>query len=335
VHAKEIEVQVGRLGLTAHLHSDGSGVALCPACGETLATSDVTLNELAADAETLRAQLGSMQSAGQELRAAELELDGMVAEVQTQYTTARAAFEEARRLSDAAATLATQEEAGAFLRGVITEHLRQAATVSSAAVTELTTTLERLNNQLAIATDGASNRDVTEELDARLEAIAQDMTSWARRLELEGSEDGLVRVDRKTLNVSVSTHAGRVDLAAMGSGANHVGYHLVAHLALHRHFILQARPVPRFLVLDQPSLPYFPRNAADKDAAQHDVDWAAVRAMFVLVDAVVRDLGGGLQVLITDHASFAGEQWFDDALVEDWHVGTKLVPDAWPQRLVP
>jgi hypothetical protein len=133
----------------------------------------------------------------------------------------------------------------------------------------------------------------------------------------------------------VSTHAGRVDLAAMGSGANHVGYHLVAHLALHRHFILQARPVPRFLVLDQPSLPYFPRNAADKDAAQHDVDWAAVRAMFVLVDAVVRDLGGALQVLITDHASFAGEQWFDDALVEDWHVGTKLVPDAWPQRLVP
>jgi hypothetical protein len=118
----------------------------------------------------------------------------------------------------------------------------------------------------------------------------------------------------------------------MGSGANHVGYHLVAHLALHQHFVRENRPVPRFVVFDQPSLPFFPTNVVDRDAAIADVDWEAVRTMMLLADRVVRDLGGELQVMITDHASFATEDWFDDALVEDWHTGTKLVPADWPER---
>jgi len=63
-----------------------------------------------------------------------------------------------------------------------------------------------------------------------------------------------------------------------------------------------------------------------------DVDWRAVRTMMLLADRVVRGLGGELQVIITDHASFAGEEWFDEALVEDWHTGTKLVPEHWPTR---
>jgi hypothetical protein len=47
--------------------------------------------------------------------------------------------------------------------------------------------------------------------------------------------------------------------------------------------------------------------------------------------AVIRDWAGE-QAIITDHASFAGEAWFDNALVEDWHTGTKLVPEDWPER---
>jgi Protein of unknown function (DUF3732) len=131
--------------------------------------------------------------------------------------------------------------------------------------------------------------------------------------------------------VAIGTGHGRVGLAQMGSGANHVGYHLVAHLALHQHFARENRPVPRFVFFDQPSLPFFPKNAGDRDAAMADVDWEAVRAMMLLADHVVRAQNGALQVMITDHASFAGEDWFDDALVEDWHTGTKLVPDDWPQ----
>ena len=49
----------------------------------------------------------------------------------------------------------------------------------------------------------------------------------------------------------------------MGSGANWVGFHLITHLALHRHFVQHGRPVPAFLFLDQPSQVYYP---PDQDA---------------------------------------------------------------------
>jgi len=44
----------------------------------------------------------------------------------------------------------------------------------------------------------------------------------------------------------------------MGSAANWIGYHLIAHLGLHKHFVERDRPVPRFLILDQPTQAYFP-----------------------------------------------------------------------------
>jgi len=54
--------------------------------------------------------------------------------------------------------------------------------------------------------------------------------------------------------------------------------------------------------------------------------------MMVLADQVVRGLDGSLQIIITDHATFNGEPWFDEALIEDRHTGTKLVPESWPER---
>ena len=48
----------------------------------------------------------------------------------------------------------------------------------------------------------------------------------------------------------------------LGSGENWVGYHLIAHFAIHKWFVSQERPVPRFLFVDQPSQVYFP---ADRD----------------------------------------------------------------------
>lgn len=174
---------------------------------------------------------------------------------------------------------------------------------------------------------------IRDEVDARLDAVAQEMTGMARGLDLESADEGLVRIDQKTLNVVVGTARGPVHLRQMGAGANHVGYHLVAHLALHDHFRLEQRPVPRFLVIDQPSLPFFPETArGNLDSATGDVDWEEVKRMFLLTEEAVQGAGGEFQAFITDHASFPGESWYDEALVEDWHSGEKLVPEHWPER---
>ena len=82
------------------------------------------------------------------------------------------------------------------------------------------------------------------------------MTRWAEDLELEHT--GSVRLDLKRLTVVADTEQGPAPLMRIGSAANWIGYHLVAHLALHRYFTRQSRPVPRFLMLDQLTQAYYP-----------------------------------------------------------------------------
>ena len=57
-------------------------------------------------------------------------------------------------------------------------------------------------------------------------------------------------------------------MARMGSGENWVGYHLIAHLALHQWFVQRQRPVPSFLFLDQPVKDFEAIVAAAPEAVQ-------------------------------------------------------------------
>jgi len=240
-----------------------------------------------------------------------------------------AALEAAADADDAARRGTRRAEEQAYLRGVIAEHLRVADLAGGDPRPRLTAAVSILEKEVEEASKGLDPASVRERVDDRLDAAADNMTRWARDLDLEWADRGLVRIDRQELTVAVKRPTGRLLLRQIGSGGNHVGYHIVAHLALHAYFVEVDRPVPRFLILDQPSLPYF-ANAKDKDAAINDVDWLAVKQLFELAQKVVSDLDGELQVLITDHATYEGEPWYDDALVADWHHGERLVPDDWP-----
>lgn len=75
------------------------------------------------------------------------------------------------------------------------------------------------------------------------------MTRWPDRLQLEHAGTS-VRLDLRQLTVVADTDAGPAPLSRIGSAATWVGYHLVAHLALHRHFVRNDRPVPHLLMID-------------------------------------------------------------------------------------
>jgi hypothetical protein len=74
---------------------------------------------------------------------------------------------------------------------------------------------------------------------------------------LEHSRDGHRPPDDRRRH---SPGPAYMDRGKIGSGMNWVGYHLSAYLALQDFFIRNARPVPHFLVLDQPSHAFFPRD---------------------------------------------------------------------------
>jgi hypothetical protein len=329
-HNDALVLQAGRVGLAAALPDDDHGdEEHCVLCGAGLTAPDETASALARAARELERQITEMTGAARDVSAAERALDEEIAALTAEAEQTSARLEAAADADDAAREGARRAEEQAYLRGVIAEHLRIADLAGEDPRPRLIAAVTALRAEVATASEGLDPTSVRERVDDRLDAMADDMTRWARELDLEWAKSGLVRIDRQELNVTVKRPEGRLSLRQIGSGGNHVGYHLVAHLALHKYFIELQRPVPRFLILDQPSLPYF-ANATDKDAAAGDVDWLTVKQLFELTQRVVNDLEGALQVLITDHASYKGEDWYDDALVADWHDGEKLVPEDWP-----
>ncbi|MBM9950460.1 DUF3732 domain-containing protein [Pseudomonas aeruginosa] len=171
-----------------------------------------------------------------------------------------------------------------------------------------------------------------ERLDAQISIISEDMTRWARELGLEHSEHP-IRLDIPKLTVVAETPFGRTPLYRMGSGENWVGYHLVAYLALAKWFIKENRPVGRFIFFDQPTQVYFPSDKSvtgNIEEIESDEDRKAVKKMFEwLFKVVEEELGGDLQVIVTDHADIE-DDWYQSAIADEkWRGDTALIPKHW------
>jgi hypothetical protein len=158
--------------------------------------------------------------------------------------------------------------------------------------------------------------------------ISNYMSEYARELQLEHSE-GRTWLDFRRLTVVADTLQGTIKLENMGSGDNWVGCHVIAHMALHRWFRERDRPVPAFLILDQPSKAHYPPSAEQMEITGiGDEERVAVLRLFEFIFSRTEE--GKFQTILVDHADEAAS-WFQDAVIERWRGGLKLVPDTWPE----
>jgi|TARA_R110001606_G_scaffold274729_2_gene423127 chaperonin cofactor prefoldin len=173
--------------------------------------------------------------------------------------------------------------------------------------------------------------EIGQRLDTFLNLISRKMSDYAKRLQLEHGSDS-VRLDLKKLTVVADTPTGPIPLYRMGSGENWIGYHVLTHLALHSWYRSQDRPVPGFIIFDQPSQAHYPPDRDENDdgglGPLQDSDRRAVHDLFELMYDVSKEIGGGFQVIVLDHARI-GEDWFENAIVEEWRHGNFLVPAEW------
>jgi len=170
---------------------------------------------------------------------------------------------------------------------------------------------------------------IRERLSAFLNIIGGYMTDYSERLELEHRGSRL-RLDIRNLTVVADTLDGPVPLLRTGSGENWVGYHVLAHLALHKWFRQKNRPVPGFIIFDQPSQAHYPPDR-DVDGSLDvlaDEDQTAVLQLFELISDVAAERAPQFQIIVMDHADLKRD-WFNRAVVERWRGGQKLVPDSW------
>jgi len=156
---------------------------------------------------------------------------------------------------------------------------------------------------------------------SKLSAI---MSKWAVELDLEHC-DCPYRLDINKLTVIVDRDRP-VPLHQLGSGSNWLGCHLITLFALHTFFRQNNRPVPGFIFIDQPSQVFFPPETND-----HNVDSQEVRAIYRFIFDRINELYPDMQAIIVDHADIS-EQYFQDAVIEKWWEGAKLVPTDWEEK---
>lgn len=322
--AKEQRARLSAIGLIKAGRHDATH---CPLCESRLEAAPPTVGQIERSLHALSEQLEAVQAENPRLQ---LRLAALLRE--------EADLQE--RLRDNQQRIAARIRENEILRVQQENFILQARTTGKISQYVETANSADSNSLLRGAIDAARARvavleyeldpeAIHDKLAAFLNIIGRYMTKYSEGLELEhrGSQ---LRLDIRNLTVVADTLDGAVPLFRMGSGENWVGYHVLAHLALHKWFRQKKRPVPGFLIFDQPSQAHYPpeRDAEGSIDVLADEDRAAVLQLFKLISDAAAELAPDLQIIVTDHADLKRD-WFEQAVVERWRQGEKLIPQSW------
>lgn len=304
--------------------------ATCPVCQSLLEDPDThaaithSLGRVARRIELAQRDQPRITAARTELLEARSQTRAELADIDT-------ALEELAHTDEVRAAAQRTWDQQSFVRGRIAQYLDTTALESDDTVSALERAVATLEERVARLTDELDPEALRSAVDSLLNIVGRRMTTLAQSLPLEHSDHG-VRIDPYRLTVVADTLQGPayMDAGAIGSGMSWVGYHLTAYLALQEYFIETNRPVPHFIVLDQPSQAFFPRDReTGGDLAElTDVDRDNTRKLYKMMFDVIAGLDGQLQIIAFDHADFSDE-WFQESIIETWRDGTALIPREW------
>ena len=177
--------------------------------------------------------------------------------------------------------------------------------------------------------------DIEERQRSLLNLISYWMTDWAKLLRLEYSRDYHYQFDLNRLTVQANLPDRIIPMVSMGGGRNILGCHLITLFALHKYFITQKRPVPSFLILDQPTQGFFVNPEVYKEMIEGDPskissdDREDIRKTFEFLFTVCEELAPNMQVIVLEHANLDIPK-FRKALVEEtWNNENALIPLSW------
>lgn len=314
-----------RRRLTAlHLLSDDHDSKQCPVCESRLETVTPAVAVMKRSLETLSVELAMVNSDKTDLREHLSKRRAAVINLTSEIGTIRREVLRLKDEEDAVKSLLEQKHEVARLSGMI-DMFRRLISVDD---DETRVALELEKSALVAEIEELEGETNLSEVRAKtatfLGGIGQQITRWARDQHLEYA-NGFLTFDLRGPRLISETPDETIPFSRFGSGRNWVWYHLLGHLALHEWFVSNKRPVPNFLVLDQPSQVYFPSADGESD----DNDWQEVRRIYQWLFDSVGKLDGQLQIIVTDHAKFENDPLFTAHLKHNWWEGGSLVPDEW------
>lgn len=315
-YGNAIAVQTARLVSLDLLHLEEGSQEVddvhCPVCHSKLHDTDPTVDQLNGRLTDLRNELSDLAAANPVTAEALEALTEKAGNARQRLS----AIDSALRALSPASDRASDTERRDFIRGRIDATLERTERVDDREILRMRQRREVLLVQIAALEDELNAEAVEQAVAAKLHLLSLDMTEWGTEIDLEHASDG-VRLDLNRLTVVADTRPIPTPMAEIGSAANSVGYHLVAHLALHKLFTNYNRPVPRLLMLDQPTQPFQSRGGDKK----------AIKSIFQISQRVADELAPNMQIIIIDHANIK-KPWFQRSVVHDWETEA-LVPREW------
>lgn len=300
----------------------------CPLCSSTLPSAVPSAEAIRASLADIDSQLEAVTNDTPHLDALITRAENKLGEIKRQLDEVQASIISLQTTNQRISNLRDFNSRRAMIKGRLSLYLENlpAKNVDDS-VDKLEA--EKLAEQIRALEAVLDDEALAGRLDSILSLVSAQITSLARKLEIEHS-DSPMRLDLKKLTI-VADHAddGAIPMPKMGSGETWVGLHLVTHLALHNWFVKKQRPVPQFLFLDQPSQAYFPPDTSAETVREQteatNPDRQSVIRMFKLIVEKTKNF----QVIVTEHADIR-EDWYQDLVQENWWDGTqKLVPAEW------
>lgn len=329
--SRETTEQQARLKSVGFYKSTDDAVDTCPFCQNELGDKIPSVAELITSLEAVDQQLQGVFRESPHIQAHITELEGQIADatdalrtVQTELNRAISEDQNAREAQDELVNRAR------YL-GRLSDFVEVfEPTDSNSAITDEISEIRQL---IAVLKERLNDDEIASRLETILSFISEKMTEYSQHLDLEHSGSSL-RLDLAKLTVVANTEDGPIPLKRIGSGENWVGYHVVSHLALHWWLRRRSRPVPAFLIFDQPTQAYYPPDseAGGLDEIELDADRRAVRALFELMQKASAEISSPFQLIVLDHAHLR-EDWFERAIVEEWRGQNALVPRDWPEEI--
>jgi hypothetical protein len=291
----------------------------------------VLLNELASLHEELRVATGQRPK----LEAYLTELGGKVDQIAGAIRRKEAELSAAISANEVIAQMGNRNNAAARVVGRISLFLE--TLLPNEDLARLEAENRRIKNKVQHLEDLIGADDSNERLASILNNISARVTRYIQKFDAEFANYP-ARLSLPQLTIIFDRPERSVPMSRTGGGANHLAYHLSTLLALHLFAAQNNRPIPRFLLIDQPTQVYFPSEQVYKDAdgsvqrTEADADLDAVRRLFELLLKFTQEDAPGFQLIVTEHANLR-EQWFQDALAEQpWTKPPALVPDDWSQE---
>lgn len=301
-------------------------MCFCGIFGDSTAT--VLLKELESLDKELRIATGQRPK----LEAYLTELAGKADEITGAIKHKEAELFAAISANEVIAQMGTRNNAAARVVGRISLCLE---TLPNKDLARLEAENRRLNNKVKQLEDQIGTDDSNERLTSILNNISGQVSRYILKFNAEFGPYP-ARLNLPQLTIIFDRPERPVPMNRTGGGENHLAYHLSALLALHLFAAQNNRPIPRFLLIDQPTQVYFPSEQVYKDAdgsvqkTEADADLNAVRRLFELLLKFTQEDVPNFQLIVTEHANLR-ERWFQEALVEQpWTKPPALVPEDWP-----